>query len=422
MRLLVKTSIYYLAIFSLVLILGGVFFYKGLKHIVYTQIDQGLLTEKLIIDEEIRHNDDIPDYSIRFGHEIEVFIFNHKVKPYQSITDTLIYNNRLHHFNPFRHLKYYGNKQNHGFSIRILHPLNETHELIQSIIKVLVIMIFFVFLSLLFFNFFISRKIWKPFYNSIHQLQRYKIITKPVLEFVPTNISEFAILNKVLADMSNQIHNDFINLKEFTENASHEIQTPLAIIKSKIEIFIQSENLTQEQIESIQAINQTISRLSKLNSGLLLITKIDNNQYVNTEEVLVGDLILKYLEIFDDFIKHKNLKVTLNMESPFIRKLHPELADILINNLINNAIKHNICNGYIIVTLTSDRMIIKNSGLPYLDFPDPALLFNRFKKNSKSSDSIGLGLAIVKKICDNYHFSISYEIEGDSHSIKIEFS
>jgi signal transduction histidine kinase len=240
---------------------------------------------------------------------------------------------------------------------------------------------------------------------------------------ISSDISEFDTLNKVLTNMANKIENDFINLKEFTENASHEIQTPLAIIKSKLEILIQSTTLTREQIELVQIMDHATSRLSKLNMGLLLIAKIENNQYEKMEPVSLGSLIRKSLETLDDFIRHKNLEVKWEMEEMVSVNMNPVLADILVNNLINNAIKHNVCDGYITIMLSVKELTIENSGKPLVgnSIENPSDLFHRFKKNSTSDESIGLGLAIVKKICDTYHLSIFYTIKDNIHSISIKF-
>jgi signal transduction histidine kinase len=420
-RLLAKTSAYFFVIIVFVLLIGGFIFYSGLRHILYNQIDEGLLTEESIIEEEIRSNWDIPDYTTRFGHEIEVLVLFHTIKPYTSISDTSIFNKDQNDYLLFRHLYVAGNINGRGYSIRILHPLDETRLLIRSIIEVLLIILLFVLLCLLAFNFIVSRKIWKPFYNTIFQIRRYDIKLRDKLQFIPSNINEFDTLNKVLTNMANKIEDDFINLKEFTEDASHEIQTPLAIIKSKLEIFIQSTNLTKEQIASVQVINHAISRLSKINAGLLLITKIDNNQYEKEEVISLNVLIRNTLEVLDDFIAHKNLQVKWNKEDLVSVTMSPSLADILVNNLINNAIKHNVPNGYIAITLTQSAFVLENSGIPLnnRNVNDPNDLFYRFKKDSMSDESIGLGLAIVKKICDTYHLFVSYSIKEDIHSLSI---
>jgi signal transduction histidine kinase len=239
------------------------------------------------------------------------------------------------------------------------------------------------------------------------------------MEFSATNITEFQKLNAVLNQMSIKIRQDFFNLKEFTENASHEIQTPLAIAKSKLEILIQSENLSKPQLDLIQSVDESITRLSKLNTGLLLISKIDNNQYSEFQTISVGPLIEHSLENLEDFINRKDLKVTLDLKDRPELRLNPVLAEILINNLINNAIKHNYTGGFIKVELTSSMLTVSNSG-EHLN-EDPEKLFNRFKKSNKNSDSLGLGLAIVRKICNYHGMKIRYVNKGEVHTILIGF-
>ena len=313
----------------------------------------------------------------------------------------------------------FGNANGKGYSISIFHPLTETHLFIKSIIKTMLLMILFVFVSLILFNFIISRKIWKPFYNTINNLRNYNIKSRQPLNLGPTDINEFNILNRTLANMADKIQIDYLSLKEFTEDASHEIQTPLAIINSKMEMLIQSENLTNQQVESIKIINHAVARLSKLNAGLVLITKIENNQYSETEVILINELIHKTIGSFDDFIKHKNISVKLSSNAELSIVMNSTLADILINNLLNNSIKHNINDGFINIIINEKSLIFENSGLKLDNKLDPSELFNRFKKRSNTDNSIGLGLAIVKKICDACHFTISYDQYEYNHKIMI---
>jgi signal transduction histidine kinase len=419
LKLLARTSIYFVYTFSIILILGGYTFYKGLKIIYYKQIDEGLITEKNIIEEEIQQDDDLPDYSERFGHDIEVEIYKHKVKPFYKIIDTTIVADSTSENTDFRYLQVKGNVHRKGYSIIILHPLSETHLLINSIIKTMLIMLVFVFVSLIIFNFLISKKIWKPFYNTIGQLKRYDIKSKKTMTLPQTDINEFNTLNNALTKMSAEIQNDYLNLKEFTENASHEIQTPLAIINSKIEMLIQSESLTVEHADALQTINNAVARLSKLNSGLLLISKIENNQYVDTTEISFNDLICKTIDIYEEFLKYKNINVHIEQNADLLCVINASLAEILLNNLVNNAIKHNVENGYINFTLNSNSLIIENSGNILSDNIKPSELFNRFRKSGNVENSVGLGLAIVKKICDTYYFTISYEQIANIHKIEI---
>lgn len=279
------------------------------------------------------------------------------------------------------------------------------------------------FLSVMLFsvliNLITSQRLWLPFYETIRAISTYDIRNKPEIPLPNTNIVEFEKLNDVLNTMSTKIREDFFNLKELTENASHEIQTPLAIIKSKLELLVQSESVTPEQSELIHQINQAVTRLSKLNAGLLLLTKIENNQYSSLKEVAIHQYILQALENLDDFIKARHITLTTNFAAMPILSMNPMLAEVLINNLINNAIKHNYTNGFIAIDLTTTSLTVSNSGEPLKEAPE--LLFNRFKKSDTNSESLGLGLSICKKICDYHHMQIRYKHEHETHRLIVNF-
>ncbi|MDP4207435.1 MAG: HAMP domain-containing sensor histidine kinase [Bacteroidota bacterium] len=420
MKLLNKTLILFFSTSLFVFIIGGFGFYGMLKHLFYKQIDEGLLTEKAIIETEIHHNPDVPDYTSRFGHEIEVIVYNRGVKPSFSLKDTAILDTISSEETNYRYLSVFSNARKHGYYIGILQPLSGIHELFRSVAEVLLSMFLFLMLLLGLINYMISKSLWRPFYNTLKKITRYDVKDTALMEFQPTDIAEFDRLNKVLNSMSRKIRQDFYNLKEFTENASHEIQTPLAIIKSKLEILVQSEDLTPAQAELIDTISKAATRLSKLNSGLILIARIENNQYVEVESVDMALLVEHSLESFADFIEHKNLSLEKTIRRPMFVSMNYVLAEILVNNLIGNAIKHNIINGYIRISIEDNTLIISNSGNPLPGDENPLDLFSRFKKRSQNTDSLGLGLAIVKKICDTGKMSISYVNQGDEHIITIK--
>jgi signal transduction histidine kinase len=388
------------------------------NRLFYSQLDDDLNTERTIIEEEIAHNENLPDFSTRFGHNIEVITYNRPVKPQFFLKDTVIYNPDVDETENFRYLYSSGNTSKHGFTISIFHPLTETHNLVASILKIIVIVLIPLWLIMGLFNYMLSRKLWRPFYKTISQISHYNIKEKKTLSFPANNVYEFTRLNEVLSMMSEKIRNDYLSLKEFTEDASHEIQTPLAIIKSKLEMLVQSEHITQSELELIEAMNRAVTRISKLNSGLLLIAKIENNQFSETTEVSFIELLEQSLEIFTDFIQQRNLRVTFEKSSDFKAMMNPALADILVSNLINNSIKHNLPNGYIEIRTTSDYFSIVNSGNPLVS-KNPSELFQRFNKENKQSESPGLGLAIIGKICDTSQLQINYQNVGDQHIIKI---
>jgi signal transduction histidine kinase len=252
----------------------------------------------------------------------------------------------------------------------------------------------------------------------LEQLKKYKIDDSPIT-FDSASIKEFSELNNVLTVMTEKIHADYINQKQFIENASHEIQTPLAVIKSKIELLIQSATISESDMQIIQSVYNASNKLSALNKALLLLSKIENYQFKDVEEIQFKTLIEKTLGHFEDIISLKNISIKKNYQSLPSHKMNPILTDILISNLFQNAIRHNINGGSITVQLEERSIIISNTSASSITNTDE--LFQRFKKNEASAESIGLGLAIVKEICDTNAIQIIYDCKESIHTIKLRF-
>ena len=288
-------------------------------------------------------------------------------------------------------------------------------------IEIALILLFFSLTGLLIFvNYFISKSIWIPFNKTLENLKNFDIGKDEPLVLTETRIHEFKLLNKTLDRMAKKMRRDYFNLKEFNENASHEMQTPLAIIKSKLELLIQGEGLDEEQIGMINSVYEASTRMSRLNQGLLLISKIDNNQFHHTEKVDLQKIMKKTLEHFEEIINLKKIRIIHHFNTTACPQMNPVLAEILISNLISNSIRHNIEEGEILINMNSEGFEITNTGHPTTIPPDE--LFRRFRKSERTSDSVGLGLAIVKKIVQLYQFDIKYEVKENIHQIKLNIN
>lgn len=422
MKLLTKTSRYYLIASVAIFMISGLIVSHLLHHIFYRQIDETLNEEKLLVEETINYSDSVPDFSPVFGHMIEVTILNHPHKKNKIIHDTVMYDSRIGSFISYRHLSIENTSiRNQGYIINIFKPLQESESLIAEIL--FAILAVFVSLMVVFglVNYFIARRVWIPFYRILHNLSEYNILEEKPLTPIKSDIHEFILLNQALQKMSNKIRQDYFNLKEFNENAAHELQTPLAIIKTKMDLLIQNESLTNEQLHLIGSVYDATSKMAKLNQGLLLISKIGNNQFTEIEEIDLIRLIDRTLSNFGEMIEYRKLKVTSHFETPVVIRLNRILAEILVTNLISNSIKHNYESGHIEIVANSGILRISNSGQSMT--VNPSELFERFRKSgSKNNDSIGLGLSIVKKITDLYQFRIEYLYDRELHTIQIFFT
>ena len=419
MNLLTRSSINYIFFSVVAFVIGGIIFFHVIKNVFYRQIDENIKTEKLLIEEQIDFSDSLPDFRQVFSHMIEVTVFNSPKKKFEFIKDTMLYDKSKDALIPVRQLICENTSiQDQGYIISISKPLGETNKMITTLVFALVLLFVSLTGLLIFVNYFISKSIWVPFNKTLENLKNFDISTDVSLSLTDTKISEFRLLNKTLDRMAKKMRRDYINLKEFNENASHEIQTPLAIIKSKLELLIQGESLNEEQMGMINSVYEATTRMSRLNQGLLLISKIDNNQFHHTEQVDLQKIMEKTLEHFEEIIALKKIRIVPHFNAACCPRMNPALSEILVSNLISNSIRHNIEEGEIRITMDKDGFTIANTGHPLTGQPED--LFRRFRKSERTTESVGLGLAIVKKIVLLYQFDIDYEVKESIHLLSVK--
>lgn len=264
-----------------------------------------------------------------------------------------------------------------------------------------------------------SRLILAPFNKSLKAIESFNIRQKEKLQLPQTGTKEFKQLNAFLQKMTDKAVEDYSTLKEFAENASHELQTPVAVMRGKLELLAES-GLEKEQAQLIADIQNALEKLSRINSSLTLLTKLENHEYESKQPICFSNLIHESIQTYSELADMKSLSVTTDIRNEVLLYLHPSLADLLLNNLVSNAIRHNIPNGTIHVTLTDSFFSITNTGRkPEVPTEE---LFKRFKKSNQCDNSIGIGLAIVKQICDLNNFPVRYHFEKGHHTLQMKFS
>ncbi|MEG0499172.1 MAG: HAMP domain-containing sensor histidine kinase, partial [Alistipes sp.] len=229
-------------------------------------------------------------------------------------------------------------------------------------------------------------------------------------------VDEFNLLNNTLQRMLNRIHEDYISLRELTETTSHELQTPLSIVKARLELLQQGKENSEHQTELIQSVSNAVDRAIRLNHFMLIIAKINNDQFPAEQRVVLNDFINDFLNAFEDVIAVKRVEIRRQYIEPMVVDLHPQLAEILISNLLSNAIRYNITQGYIHITTTSTSLCIDNS---YGNIIPEGDLFVRFKKSANSTESTGLGLSIVRSICLKNQLNATVTVSSDQFHIEI---
>lgn len=264
---------------------------------------------------------------------------------------------------------------------------------------------------------FITKRLWIPFEDTLARLERFSLEGGEIPEFTPNDVKEFTHLNVTLTQlMKNSLHT-YQMQKEFTENASHELQTPLAVIQSQLDSLMQLGELTEEQAHIVQNIYDSSRRLSRLNKSLLLLVKIENRQYLQTKAIDLAQLLNEILPLLDKLTGgitvHKQIP-----ETPVFTRANRTLVESLINNLVVNAVRHNTPDGEIFVSLRSDCLTVSNTSSE--GELNAELLFRRFNRTSEKVKGNGLGLAIVKAICDSHGWTIRYEYKEGLHRFIVQ--
>jgi signal transduction histidine kinase len=417
MKLQTKINIRFLAVTFLVFSIAGVLFYFALDKVVNQNIREMLESRKAYIIISLRQNPPTVDTIESTDHSIFIKRINNTLE-YKRFSDTLAFDQEEKELIPFRKMTFSVQSGNQHYEVVLLQSLLESEDL-QVVIFYFMSGLFLLVLFVLFFvNSWLSVKAWNPFFKSLSVLSLWKVEENQTINFDRTDISEFDQLNRTLEEMMRKIQSDFVNLKEFTENASHEIQTPLAIIKSKLELVLQDKTLNDQQNQRIHAAFESAIRLSKLNEALLLLSKIENQQFVEKAEIDFCQLIQSRVEYLEELFALKQIEVSINLEEKVVFTINPLLAEILINNLLSNALRHNIENGKVSISSGNQEITISNTGKSA--GMDVSRLFQRFAKQTASSESNGLGLAIAAEICKTNQLQLEYHYSDEMHHLTIK--
>jgi signal transduction histidine kinase len=400
---------------------GGALLYLSVRKVIYRQTDYSLVIEKTILENQIELTDSIPKLGSSADHQINVKMFDYPIRSFQSIKDTDIYDSKTDSFTPFRYIFASGSTPaKKGFIITIFRVTEEKNELLQAIGFYMFFLFFSLFIISILINYLIARRLWKPFYDTVNKAEKFDIQSEKPLDFPDTDIKEFNQLNDVFDYMTTKMRYDYLNLKEFSENAAHEIQTPLAVIRSKSEMLMQQKGLNKESINLLESINEATTKLLKLNQGLLLISKIDNQIFHEKKKISLRQILEKSIENYHEIMDLKKIRMEISASDDAIVEMNDVLAEVLVTNLLSNAVRFNVNKGFIKCKIDKTDFIISNSGLPLKTKPED--LFKRFYKVGDNPHSVGLGLSIVKKITDGYGMNIEYSNSGTVHEVRLHYS
>ncbi len=418
MKLLSKYNRVNITATIMVMFAAGLCYYFILRTVLIHQLDKDLKIEEQEIADHVNNSGSLPAASSYKGQSI-TFEDAGGIVVKRHFETVDLYNERKKESNTNRRLIFSIAAGGKNYTVSITKSLQETEDLVQLIAMLTLGIVALLLVTLFIVNRLLFRNLWAPFNNSLQQLKQFNLDTKKEFKTTKSNIAEFNELNSAVEAMAARVMGDYEAMKSFTENASHEIQTPLAIINSKLELLMQSDNFTGQQHRYIQSVAAETGRLSKLNQSLLLLTKIDNRQFAAAMPVDISAIVEKLLAGYEELLQAKKIQLTQKIQPAVTVVMNETMAGVLATNLITNAIKHNIDNGSIEITLTEKKLVISNTGHPLVSKPE--LLFERFKKDRVNSDSLGLGLSIAKKICQQSGLNILYESAGNTHTFTVNW-
>jgi signal transduction histidine kinase len=401
-----------------VFLAASALFYLFLRSMLVKQMDEDLDIERKEVLGYVREHGTLPEMvpmrhlNFTFLPQQQPFtavIFRSFEAPDSSENDQ----------DAFRALDFGVEAGRNYYKVTVSKPLEAVENLLWPILIFVLSFILLTTLSMFLINRTVLKRLWAPFFATIKQVRDYSITKGEAMQLQRTNVDEFAILNDALIASSGKARQDYMVLKEFTENASHEMQTPLAIIRSKLDLLIQDENLSESQAGVVQSVYASIQKLNRMNQSLLLLARIGNNQFDERMAVDMEQKVKDKMASFQELWADEQIGVSTELQ-PVSLQMNPALADIMLNNLFSNATRHNNRGGQVYIMLNKSGLTIKNTGTE--DELDHGRLYQKFYTAGKIEGNTGLGLSILKHIVDTSGYSISYSFAAPLHSFSIQFS
>jgi len=407
---------FYFALLCLLLVVACVAYYLSIRYVLVRQVDNDLKIEQQELLDFVQLHDSLPAPSHYRDQQLSWRPASELVEQ-RRFENTHGWHSHERHRGPERALLFSIRVRGKDYLITISKSLEETDDLLWLILWVTAGSFAILLAGLYIGNRFILHRIWQPFYQTLDYLGKFSLSNPDRERPGVSSIDEFALLSRSVEDMTAKMQRDYLALQQFTDHAAHEMQTPLAVIKTKLDLMMQHPGIDKHQLEQIQQLHQSVNRLNRLNQSLLLLARIENRQYLEKEPVALRGLIEEKLDLWQEWIREHHLTLNLQLEDITV-PLHPFLAESLVNNLLSNAVRHNVPGGEIHIALSSGTLKVRNTG--HVGSLDSERLFLRFQKQSPS-EGVGLGLAIVKEIAELSGMDIRYEYSPPMHIFTVLF-
>lgn len=408
------------AILVVILTCWAVLFYLAVMEEVNDEVDDSLsdYAESLIL--RSLSGEEMP--ATNNGSNNQYFLYEVSAQyaasyPKISYRDEMIYITAKGETEPARILMTIFQKDDGGYMELVVYtPTIEKYDLQRAILGWIVFLYVLLLLMILAVNAWVFHRNMRPLYTLLKWLENYRLGTKrePLDESV--RIVEFRKLNEAANLFSERSEQLYEQQKLFIGNASHEMQTPLAICRNRLEMLMEDDTLTERQLSELMKTHRTLENLTRLNKSLLLLCKIDNRQFTDVKPMCLNELLMHYLDDYKEVYAYRHVQVEVHVEHCFRLEMSESLATVLLTNLLKNAFVHTEEGGTIVLTFTASSFEIRNTGKAPLN---KDRIFERFYKEGKKEGSTGLGLALVDSICKAYRLRLSYRFEDGMHIFTI---
>ncbi len=414
MKLIDHTARWFLGASAAVFMLAGGLLFLLLTVIFREEIDEQLNLRAARAVALLSHHQSITD---PFANVEPITASAPRVST--TYRDTLVYDEVSAENEPYRLLRKEATIEGQRYEITLLASRLEWEDLFQALLLVFG----FVILLLLVVGFFlqkmVARRVWRPFFQYLQSVRTFSIKQESPSFFEKSAIAEFEELRQALTQLTEQVQRDYLALKNFSENMAHELQTPLAIIQTRLDQVLQEEQLPSETVARIVSVRQAAERITRLSRGLALLARIENTQFEREDMIQPQAVIAAQIELLEEMTEAKGLKINFLRETSPVLKGNLYLFQILISNLMGNALRYATVNYPLEITLNAASLSFQNHAKPYAG--NPAALMERFVKDNPASESTGLGLSLVKEIAAFHGWRVVYLIEGEVHRLEIHF-
>ena len=421
MKLFNRVLIHLLSGIFIILLGWAVFFYLGIMSEVNDEVDDSLedyselIITRSLAGKELPAHDSGSNNQYFLREVDESYVRSHQAISYR---DSMIYIKEKNETEPARILTtLFKDKENRHYELSVFTPTIEKRDLQEAIFHLLIALFATLLIAILVINIWVFRRSMKPFYQLLNWLDKYRLGQENEPLDISTYTTEFRKLNETVKRYASHSEEIYRQQKLFIGNASHEIQTPLAVCQNRIEMLMEDESLSEEQLSELAKTYQTLEYVSKLNKSLLLLSKIDNSQFVDSANVCINELVHRYMDDYQEVYDYKEIQITLNEKENFHLLINETLATMLITNLLKNAYVHNNEHGTIQIEIGKDYITFSNSG--DLQPLDEKRVFERFYQGKKKEGTTGLGLAIVAAICRQCSLAVSYRFINNMHEFHV---